>query len=163
MNEFQAAQQAIIEASQEATKQAKLQVQAAYKQETRILLKIKIKAPDILIPSSSNSIDAVWLDLGNITLYNSFKDLCVSNKDGNSAVLDEFTVTLTDFTLTRATIKNKTEIFNEQVLLNPFNMILYLKRNLSASWYKDIPCFDLSLNMPELSVSYYNCNFVNKK
>lgn len=127
-------------------------MQAAYEKETRLKLNIDINAPDIIIPSNSHSSDIIWLDLGHIIISNSFKDLCVKHESGSAAVLEELVVTLNDFMLLRGTFLNEDQIDSEQVLLKPFNMVLFLKRNLSKSWYKDIPEMELNLTVPELSV-----------
>lgn len=158
LNEFQTAQKRIIEASQEAAKQAKTQMQAVYQKETRVKLNIDIKAPDIIVPSNSTSFDCLWLDLGHITITNSFKDLLVKHLNGNSVILEELEVNLTDFRLLRATVIDSDNIKEDQTLLNPFNVALYLKRNLSSSWYKDIPELELNLKVPELSVISLSLN-----
>lgn len=127
-------------------------MQAAYEKETRIKLNIDIKAPDILVPSNSKSFDCLWLDLGHITITNTFKDLFVKHSNGNSAIQEELAVNLTNFRLLRATFIDSDNVKEDQMLLSPFNLALYIKRNLSSSWYKDIPELEVNLDMPELSV-----------
>lgn len=152
MNQFQAAQQKIIQASQAAAEQAKINMQEAYKKATRISLNIDIKAPDIIVPANSKSLDAILLDLGHITLTNSFNDMKIKNEVGHSAVVDEIKMMLQDFKLARIKLKTSKEIETERSLLKPLTFTLYLKRNLTTSWYTAIPDIDVMVRMGELNV-----------
>lgn len=152
MNQFQAAQETIIQASQAAAEQAKINMQEAYKKATRISLNIDIKAPDIIVPANSKSLDAILLDLGHITLTNTFNDMKIKNELGYSAVVDELKMMLQDFKLARIKLKTPNEIETERTLLKPLTFTLYLKRNLTTSWYTAIPDIDVMVRMGELSV-----------
>lgn len=75
LNNFQTAQQAIIEASSQAADAARANVQSAYTNSTKVSLKLRLKAPIIIVPENSKSHNAMLVDLGHITLNNKFVDL----------------------------------------------------------------------------------------
>lgn len=64
MNQFQVAQEAIMNASAAAAEAAKTNVKDAYDKAQRVALSIKLNAPVILVPINSRSYDVVFLDLG---------------------------------------------------------------------------------------------------
>lgn len=78
LNNFQTAQQAIIEASSQAADAARANVQTAYQNLTKLSLKVRLAAPIILVPENSASRRAVLVDLGRMTLNNKFVDLPVA-------------------------------------------------------------------------------------
>lgn len=78
LNNFQTAQQAIIEASSEAADAARANVATAYQTTTKLLLKVRLAAPIIVIPENSNSLDAIVIDLGRMNISNKFVELPVS-------------------------------------------------------------------------------------
>lgn len=143
MNQFQAAQQRIIEASQAAAQSAKQNMQDAYQNATRISLKVNLKAPDIIVPVNSKSHDALLLDLGHITISNQFLMLEAVNDENQKAVLDEMSLKLTDFSLARIKLGSNLETVTQCSLLQPVTFTLCVKRNLSASWYNNVPDIDL--------------------
>lgn len=77
LNNFQSAQQAIIDASAQAADAARGTVQNAYESATKISMRIKLAAPIIVIPENSKSRNAMLIDLGRITLRNKFVELKV--------------------------------------------------------------------------------------
>ncbi|TMW44478.1 hypothetical protein DOY81_010438 [Sarcophaga bullata] len=89
MNNFQAAQKAIANASAKAADAAKQNAVAVYEKATRMKLNVKIKAPIILVPVDSASLEAVALDLGQLTLSNVFTDISTPGNDKGPAVMDE--------------------------------------------------------------------------
>ncbi|RZC35600.1 vacuolar protein sorting-associated protein 13A-like, partial [Asbolus verrucosus] len=143
LNEFQAAQAALIEASQAAAQSAKENMQSAYAKATKLSLNIDLKAPDIIIPANSKSHDAVLLDLGHISISNKFLTLDIKNEKNFSAVIDEMRLNLTDLKVSRVKLDNKNEIVNELTLLVPLTFKLIIKRNLTSSWYKAVPDIDI--------------------
>lgn len=80
LNQFQAAQQAIMDASQTAAQKAKENAKEMYQKATKIALNIRLRAPKLLVPVSSQSMDALLLDLGVISIKNQFLILDVKNE-----------------------------------------------------------------------------------
>ncbi|KAL1509353.1 hypothetical protein ABEB36_004107 [Hypothenemus hampei] len=144
LNQFQAAQQAIMEASASAAQKAKENAKEMYQKATKISLHIRLRAPKIFVPVSSQSLDALLLDLGVISISNKFLFLGVKNEEGFSAVVDDLKVALTDLQQSKVKLDEKGGIIEEWSMLKPINFEIKIKRNLSASWYKDIPDVDIS-------------------
>lgn len=92
MNQFQAAQQAVIDASHAAAQSAKEITKDAYTKATKILLKINLKAPDIVVPVNSTSDEALLIDLGVINLSNTFTNLDPIDDDSPIPVVDNLKV-----------------------------------------------------------------------
>jgi vacuolar protein sorting-associated protein 13A/C len=108
LDHFQTAQERIKEASRLAAEAARLNVVTAYERATRIKLNIKIKAPVILIPVHSKSLEAILIDLGNLNATNTISSV----KDGNTtsfAEIDEMKVELTDVKLSKVNLKSCTK------------------------------------------------------
>lgn len=161
MNEFQTAQQAVIEASQAAAQTAKQNMQNAYENATRISLNIDLKAPDIIVPVSSHSYDALLLDLGFITISNRFITLEIKNDQNQNAVLDELKLLLTNFSLARIKLDNESRTVTKCPLLQPVTFSLHVKRNLSTSWYNVVPDIDLSGKLETITVSFYSIYLIS--
>ena len=100
LDHFQTAQDRIKEASIAAAEAAKQNVVAAYEQATRIKMDIKIKAPIILVPVHSQSLEAIVIDLGNLKITNLINNLNVKNDHG-PAVIDEMKIELSDVKLSK--------------------------------------------------------------
>lgn len=100
LDNFQTAQDRIKEASRAAAEAAKQNVVAAYEQATRIKLNIKIKAPIILVPVHSKSLEAIVIDLGNLKITNQINNLDVKGNHG-PAFIDEMKVELSDVKLSK--------------------------------------------------------------
>ena len=75
MDNFQAAQKAVAEASAAAAEQAKQNMVEAYTNATRMRLSIKIKAPIIVVPVDSKSLQAISIDLGYLCITNSCSEI----------------------------------------------------------------------------------------
>lgn len=85
LDNFQAAQQALADASAAAAETAKQNMVEAYSNAKRMLLNVRIKAPIIIVPVDSQSLQAISIDLGH---------LCISNRCSNipnSAVVNTIT------------------------------------------------------------------------
>lgn len=108
LDHFQAAQDRIKEASRAAAEAAKQNVVAAYEQATRIKMNIKIKAPIILVPVHSRSLEAIVIDLGNLKISNQINNLEVKS-DMGPAVLDEMKVELSDAKLSKVVLHGQEE------------------------------------------------------
>lgn len=68
----------------------------------RISLNIKLLAPIVIIPKSSESTDAIIIDLGRLNVSNTFQILTKANDDkGLPAVLDSMVIELTSLRIFR--------------------------------------------------------------
>lgn len=74
LDNFQTAQQAIADASAAAAETAKQNMVEAYSNAKRMLLNVRIKAPIIIVPVDSKSLQAISIDLGH---------LCITNRCSN--------------------------------------------------------------------------------
>ena len=99
--QFQAAQAAMAEAGSAMAESATAAAQQAQQSSSRIRLNIKMKAPVVIVPQSSSNNNAIVVDLGKITIGNVFKVGSQKNDDGQVAVLDHMTVTLSQLKLSR--------------------------------------------------------------
>lgn len=82
LDNFQAAQQAIADASAAAAETAKQNMVEAYSNAKRMSLNVRIKAPIIVVPVDSQSLQAVVIDLGHLCITNRCSDI------PNSAVVN---------------------------------------------------------------------------
>jgi vacuolar protein sorting-associated protein 13A/C len=106
LDHFQTAQERIKEASKAAAEAAKQNVVAAYEQATRIKMDIKIKAPIILVPVHSQSLEAIVIDLGNLKITNLINNLNVKGDHG-PAVIDEMKIELSDVKLSKVVLHDQ--------------------------------------------------------
>lgn len=79
LDNFQEAQKAIAEASAAAADAAKQNMVDAYSKATRMKLNIRIKAPVIIVPVDSKSLNAICLDLGFLSITNTNTEVAVDN------------------------------------------------------------------------------------
>ena len=68
--------------------------------DSKLLLRIKIDAPKMILPKGTTSTDAMMLDLGLLTLNNSLNVLSTDDKERN-AILDKLEIVLTGLKLSR--------------------------------------------------------------
>lgn len=155
LDQFQAAQAALIEASQAAAETAKQNLQSAYSKAKRIVLNIDLKAPDIIVPENSRSYNALLLDMGRINLSNQFKDLLtIKNENGHHAVIDEIKMKLSDFKLIRVHLDSNYSSKNYITIWQPMTFTVLIKRNLSSAWYKALPELDVSGHINVVNVRF---------
>ncbi|KAG5677846.1 hypothetical protein PVAND_007566 [Polypedilum vanderplanki] len=180
LDNFQTAQERIKETSKAAAEVARQSAVQAYEQATRIKLNIKIKAPIIFVPVHSQSLEAIIIDLGNLKITNSINNIDVKSDHG-PAVIDEMKVELSDVKLSKVLLHessdtNEVENFQQDstisitsrfkcpdliceinpndCVLKPTSFALIIKRNLTSSWYKELPEMEISgrLHSIELNV-----------
>lgn len=101
LNNFQAAQLAIAEASAAAAEAAKTNIKDVHERAARIELSVKLKAPVIYVPLNSKSEICLMLDMGNLTVSNVLKKLNVNTESGEIPVVDEMNVELQNLKLSR--------------------------------------------------------------
>lgn len=105
------------------------------------------------------------LDLGQLTLSNVFTDISTPDNDKGPAVMDEIKLILKDMRLARVNILPESQTEKQSLateeknldvvdsmfgfkstvnILDPTSFTLTVKRNLSFSWYKNLPEIDIS-------------------
>jgi len=112
LDHFQTAQERIKEASKAAAEAAKQTAVQAYEKATRIKMNIKIKAPIILVPVHSQSLEAIVIDLGNLKITNVINNLNVKG-DYGPAVIDEMKVDLTDVKLSKVLLHGNEDTIDD--------------------------------------------------
>ncbi|XP_024872139.1 vacuolar protein sorting-associated protein 13 isoform X2 [Temnothorax curvispinosus] len=145
LNNFQAAQKAIKDASAAAAEAAKTNIKDVQTSASRIELSVKIKAPVIYVPMNSKNHHSLMLDMGNLMVCNVFKKLEVTNEEtGECPVVDEMKIELQNLKLSRVRLNmEKFTSENEVLLLEPVTFTLLMKRNLSTAWFTAIPDIDM--------------------
>ncbi|XP_025156985.1 vacuolar protein sorting-associated protein 13 isoform X1 [Harpegnathos saltator] len=146
LNNFQAAQKAIKDASVAAAEAAKTNIKDVQESASRIELAIKIKAPVVYVPMNSKSEHSLMLDMGNLMICNVFKKLEVTNEEsGEWPIVDEMKIELQNLKLSRVRLNMEKFVSeNEVLLLEPVTFTLLMKRNLSTAWFTSIPDIEMS-------------------
>jgi len=153
INHFQAAKEAIIEASSAAAEAAKQNVQRAYVQAARVLLDIQCQAPYIIVPQTSSSTDALIIDLGHFTIKNRFELRSVRNEIGSPAIMDSISLNLEELRIYLAVVQDDMKIQSERALINPLTFSLSVLRNLSTHWYTDEPDLSVDVQLGKVSIA----------
>lgn len=152
LNNFQTAQQAIIDASSQAADAARANVQNAYTNSTKLSLKVRLAAPIIIVPENSKSHNAMLIDLGVMTINNKFVDLNVVDIS-NKVTVDELTLELEDMKVSCVKLEDDyKEALQERKLLRPTSFKLLVKRSLSL-WYESLPDLDISGRMKTIAIT----------
>lgn len=115
MDNFQSAQQTIKDASLAAAEAAKQNVVAAYEQATRMKINIKIKAPIVIVPVDSNSLEGIAIDLGNLNIENRITNIEVADNDYSPAVIDAMKLELSNVKLSKVHITQQSEDMQEEL------------------------------------------------
>ncbi|KAF1393337.1 hypothetical protein PFLUV_G00038030 [Perca fluviatilis] len=149
-NNFQTAKEALSAATAQAAEKAASSVRDFAQKSFRLSMDIRLKAPLIIIPQSSSSQNALVMDLGLITVGNSFSLLTV---DGCPlpAVIDNMDVQLTQLKLSRTCLDPGSERPGTE-LLEPVNLQLNIRRNLAASWYKRMVAVEINGDLKPMKV-----------
>ncbi|XP_075067122.1 intermembrane lipid transfer protein VPS13A isoform X2 [Mixophyes fleayi] len=138
VNNFQAAKEALTEATVLAAEKAASGVKELAQRSFRLALDINIKAPVVIVPQSSTSTNVLVADLGLINIKNQFSIVTSKPCSNLPPVIDCITVTLSDLKLYR-TVHEKGALLSDIELLQPLNLDIIIQRNLAAAWYSDIP------------------------
>ncbi|XP_055620155.1 intermembrane lipid transfer protein Vps13 isoform X3 [Toxorhynchites rutilus septentrionalis] len=171
LDNFQAAQQRIKDASAAAAEAARNNVVEAYSKATRMKLDIKVKAPIIVIPVDSRSLKAVAMDFGHLSITNNFRDIETENPHG-PAVIDDMKIELKDMKLSKVDVCPSDEsnvshtsrygtddmiygiVPDQSAVLSPTSFTLVVKRNLSSGWYRDKPDLDISGRLKAVELNF---------
>ncbi|XP_041649214.1 vacuolar protein sorting-associated protein 13C isoform X2 [Cheilinus undulatus] len=149
-NNFQTAKEAVSAATAQAAEKAASSVRDFAQKSFRLAMDINLKAPLIIIPQSSTSNDALVMDLGLITVGNSFSQLPVSGCP-LPAIIDNMDIQLKHLKLSRTCMDPASGQPNIE-LLEPVNLNLNIKRNLAASWYKKMVAVEINGDLKPMKV-----------
>ncbi|GAA6110095.1 vacuolar protein sorting-associated protein 13C isoform X2 [Tachysurus ichikawai] len=150
-NSFQMAKEALSVATAQAAEKAVSSVMDFAQKSFRIALDIRLKAPLIIIPQSSMSHNAVEVDLGLITIRNSFSLLPVENRP-LPAVIDNIDLELTQLKLSRLFMAEDANKPSSE-LLQPVNLVLSVRRNLAATWYHKMAALEVDGDLKPMEVA----------
>ncbi|KAL1007735.1 hypothetical protein UPYG_G00090880 [Umbra pygmaea] len=150
-NNFQAAKEAVSAATVQAAEKAASSVRDFAQKSFRLSMDIKLKAPLIIIPQSSTSHNALEVDLGLITVGNSFSLLPVEGCT-LPAVIDHMAVQLTQLKLSRLYMEPESSQDTTE-LLKPVNLVLTVKRNLAASWYQKMAAIEIDGDLKPMKIA----------
>nr|XP_004662570.2 vacuolar protein sorting-associated protein 13C isoform X1 [Jaculus jaculus] len=151
LNNFQTAKETLSAATAQAAERAASSMKDLAQKSYRLLMDIYLKAPVIVIPQSSVSPNAVIADLGLIRVENAFS-LVPMEQYSLPPVLDKMKVQLTQLKLSR-TILQAGLPQNDIEILKPVNMLLSIQRNLSATWYVQIPGMEIKGKLKPMQVA----------
>uniref|UniRef100_A0A8L0DRB9 Vacuolar protein sorting 13 homolog C n=1 Tax=Oncorhynchus mykiss TaxID=8022 RepID=A0A8L0DRB9_ONCMY len=150
-NNFQTAKDALSVATAQAAEKAASSIRDFAQKSFRLSMDIRLKAPLIIIPQSSTSHNALEVDLGLITVGNSFSLLAVEGCP-LPAVIDHMDVQLTQLKLSRSLVLKASEGDNTE-LLEPVNLLLTVKRNLAAAWYQKMAAVEVEGDLKPMKVA----------
>ncbi|XP_036886237.1 vacuolar protein sorting-associated protein 13A isoform X1 [Sturnira hondurensis] len=144
IDNFQAAKEALAEATVQAAGMAATGVKELAQRSSRLALDVNIKAPVVLIPQSPVSENVFVADFGLITMTNTFH--VIKSQSNPPPIIDLITIKLSEMRLYRSQFINDTyqEVLD---LLLPLNLEVIVKRNLSWEWYQEVPCFNVNAQL----------------
>ncbi|KAJ7410930.1 hypothetical protein BTVI_51740 [Pitangus sulphuratus] len=140
INNFQAAKEALTEATVQAAEKAATGVK---ERSSRLALDINIKAPLVIIPQSAMSENVLVADLGLITVKNQFFIAKTRVWYNLPPVIDSIAVKLSELKLYRSCYQQGS-LQTEVQLLQPVNLEVAVERNLAAAWYNEVPDIEIS-------------------
>ncbi|XP_040844715.1 vacuolar protein sorting-associated protein 13A isoform X2 [Ochotona curzoniae] len=145
IDNFQAAKQALAEATVQAAGMAATGVKELARRSSRMALDVNIKAPVVVIPQSPVAENIFVADFGLITMKNTFY-MITESQSNPPPVIDLITVKLSEMRLYRSQYINDTY---QQVLdiLLPLNLEVVVERNLSWEWYQEVPFFNVNAQL----------------
>uniref|UniRef100_A0A8C0FP74 Vacuolar protein sorting 13 homolog A n=1 Tax=Bubo bubo TaxID=30461 RepID=A0A8C0FP74_BUBBB len=143
INNFQAAKEALTEATVQAAEKAATGVKELAERSSRLALDINIKAPVVIVPQSAMSANVLVADLGLITVKNQFFIAKTKTWYNLPPVVDSMTVKLSELKLYRSCYEQGS-LQTEVQLLQPLNLEVAVERNLAAAWYNEVPDIEIS-------------------
>uniref|UniRef100_A0A8D2N8S8 Vacuolar protein sorting 13 homolog A n=1 Tax=Zonotrichia albicollis TaxID=44394 RepID=A0A8D2N8S8_ZONAL len=143
INNFQAAKEALTEATVRTAEKAATGVKGLAERSSRLALDINIKAPVVIIPQSAMSANVLVADLGLITVKNQFFIAKTKIRCTLPPVIDSMTVKLSELKLYRSYYEQDS-LQTEVQLLQPINLEVAVERNLAAAWYHEVPDIEIS-------------------
>uniref|UniRef100_A0A663N0U1 Vacuolar protein sorting 13 homolog A n=1 Tax=Athene cunicularia TaxID=194338 RepID=A0A663N0U1_ATHCN len=152
INNFQAAKEALTEATVQAAEKAATGVKELAERSSRLALDINIKAPVVIVPQSAMSANVLVADLGLITVKNQFFIAKTKTWYNLPPVVDSMTVKLSELKLYRSCYEQGS-LQTEVQLLQPLNLEVAVERNLAAAWYNEVPDIEISGRLKPMNVS----------
>uniref|UniRef100_A0A8C3K817 Vacuolar protein sorting 13 homolog A n=1 Tax=Calidris pygmaea TaxID=425635 RepID=A0A8C3K817_9CHAR len=152
INNFQAAKEAVTEATVQAAEKAATGVKELAERSSRLALDINIKAPVVIVPQSAMSANVLVADLGLITVKNQFFIAKTKTRYNLPPVVDSMTVKLSELKLYRSCYEQGS-LQTEVQLLQPLNLEVAVERNLAAAWYNEVPDIEISGRLKPMNVS----------
>uniref|UniRef100_A0ABI7Z2W6 Vacuolar protein sorting 13 homolog A n=1 Tax=Felis catus TaxID=9685 RepID=A0ABI7Z2W6_FELCA len=145
IDNFQAAKQALAEATVQAAGMAATGVKELAQRSSRMSLDVNIKAPVVVIPQSPVSENVFVADFGLITMTNTFH-IITESQSNPPPIIDLITIRLSEMRLYRSQFIDDTyqEVLD---LLLPLNLEVIVERNLSWEWYQEVPCFNVNAQL----------------
>uniref|UniRef100_A0A8C2TC19 Vacuolar protein sorting 13 homolog A n=1 Tax=Coturnix japonica TaxID=93934 RepID=A0A8C2TC19_COTJA len=140
VNNFQAAKEALTEATVQAAEKAATGVKELAERSSRLALDINIKAPVVIIPQSAVSANVLVADLGLITVKNRFFIAKTKTRYNLPPVVDS----MTNFVSLHRSCFEQNCLQTEVQLLQPLNLEVAVERNLAAAWYNEAPDIEIS-------------------
>ncbi|XP_050421691.1 intermembrane lipid transfer protein Vps13-like isoform X3 [Adelges cooleyi] len=157
INHFKSSKMAIYEASAAAVATAKMNLKSV----TRIALNINLKAPVLIVPQNSNTLEALCLDLGYLSIKNSFIMVHIGS-DHIPAIIDQLNLNLKDLKISRVKLNEGIKFFVfDCLLLQPITFSLIVKRNLSSAWYTEHPDFDIVVKFDSIKVTVSHEDYID--
>ncbi|KAM5178815.1 intermembrane lipid transfer protein VPS13C isoform 1-T1 [Callospermophilus lateralis] len=151
LNNFQTAKEALSTATVQAAERAASSMKDLAQKSFRLLMDINLKAPVIIIPQSSVSPNAIIADLGLIRIENKFS-LVPMEHYSLPPIVDTMIVQLTQLKLSRTILQSGLPPYDLEIL-KPVNMLLSVQRNLSATWYVQIPGMEIKGKLKPMQVA----------
>lgn len=151
MNTFQTAKEAVSSATAQAAEKAAYSMKDLAQKSFRLSMDIDLKAPVIYIPQSSMSTNVIVADLGLIRVQNKFSLVSEVNSP-LPPVIDKMDIQLTELKLSRTIIQNGSPQ-PELELLQPVNLLVSVQRNLSSSWYSQIPAIQIDGDLKPMQIA----------
>nr|XP_015222054.1 PREDICTED: vacuolar protein sorting-associated protein 13A [Lepisosteus oculatus] len=151
INNFQTAKEALTEVTVQAAEKAATGVLELAERSTRISLDIDVKAPVVFVPQSSVSRNVIVADFGLVTVKNRFSMVETKSQFKIPPVIDGMKVGLSNLKLYRTKYENN-NFQHEIQLLKPVNLDLEIERNLSASWYHNIPDINIKAHLKPMNL-----------
>uniref|UniRef100_A0A8C5V364 Vacuolar protein sorting 13 homolog C n=1 Tax=Microcebus murinus TaxID=30608 RepID=A0A8C5V364_MICMU len=151
LNNFQTTKEALSAATVQAAERAASSMKDLAQKSFRLLMDINLKAPVIVIPQSSVSPNAIIADLGLIRVENKFS-LVSKEQFSLPPVIDKMNIELTQLKLSRTILQAGSQQHDIEIL-KPVNMLLSIQRNLSATWYVQIPGMEIKGKLKPMQVA----------
>ncbi|XP_069621703.1 intermembrane lipid transfer protein VPS13C isoform X2 [Ranitomeya imitator] len=151
MNTFQTAKEALTSATAQAAEKGTYSMKDLAQKSFRLSMDINLKAPVIYIPQSSISTNVVVADLGLIRVQNKFS-LVPEVNSPLPPVIDKMDIHLTELKLSRTIIQNGS-LQPELELLQPVNLLVSVQRNLSSSWYSQMPAMQIDGDLKPMQIA----------
>ncbi|KAM6426345.1 intermembrane lipid transfer protein VPS13C [Liasis olivaceus] len=150
LSNFQIATEALSAATVQAAEKAATSMRDFVQRSFRLSMDISLKAPVILVPQSSVSLNAIVIDLGLIKIQNQFS-LVLAEDCPLPPIMDKMDVHLTQLKLSRTVLQRGGSQPDIQIL-HPINLDLSVNHNLAGMWYHKIPMVEVRGYLDTISI-----------